>query len=275
MLVLPAGPGPDAGQRGGSSATLNTIGFPDPAGYRTRMSSLFAAAAALTLTLSAPAAAGEALPNLVLLFADDLGYGDLGCAGHPTIRTPHLDRMAAEGLRMTSFYAAPVCSPARAALLTGRYPPRSGIYRVLGPDEPGGIPASEVTLPEALKARGYRTAAVGKWHLGSRLRRHLPTENGFDEYFGLLYSNDMIPPWVETNRPLELYRDAAPVECPVDQSTLTERYTERAVDFIRRSRGGPFFLYLAYTMPHVPLSTSQRFAGRSRGGLYGDVVEAI
>jgi len=183
--------------------------------------------------------------------------------------------MAAEGLRLTSFCATPVCSPSRAALLTGRYPPRSGIFRVIGPDDAGGIPSSEVTLPEGLKTRGYRTAAVGKWHLGHRLRRFLPTENGFDEYFGLLYSNDMIPPWVETRRPLALYRDAAPVECPVDQTTLTERYTERAVDFIRRSRGAPFFLYLAYSMPHVPISVSENFAGRSRGGLYGDVIEAI
>lgn len=214
-------------------------------------------------------------PNIVIIFADDLGYGDLSSYGHPTIRTPRLDRMAQEGIKLTSFYvASPACSPSRYALLTGRYPVRSDIIWALGPDEERGIAASEVTLAEALKARGYRTAAVGKWHLGAR-PGFFPTEHGFDSYYGLLYSNDMMPPWVGTERPLELWRDTVPVEHPVDQSTLTERYTEEAVAFIRASRDTPFFLYLAHSMPHVPLHTSERFQGQSEGGLYGDVIETI
>ena len=236
-------------------------------------------AAALVASLlrgPAPAGAGEpSPPNFVLLFADDLGYGDLGCFGHPTLATPRLDRMAQEGIRLTSFYAATVCSPSRAALLTGRYAPRTGIWKVLGPDETSGLPASEVTLAEGLKARGYRTSAIGKWHLGHAEKRFLPTSNGFDEYYGLPYSNDMIPPWVDTARPLRLYRGADPIEEPVEQSTLTERYTEEALRFIHASKGSPFFLYLAYTMPHVPLHASGKFSGRSRRGLFGDVVETI
>ncbi|MEE8177514.1 MAG: sulfatase [Acidobacteriota bacterium] len=214
-------------------------------------------------------------PNLVLIFADDLGYGDLSCFGNPTLMTPNLDRMAQEGIKLTSFYAAPSCTPARAALLTGRYPVRSGLYRVLGPDAKIGIPPSEITLAEALKTRDYRTIAIGKWHLGHSEKKYLPTSNGFDEYFGLLYSNDMMRPWVKTDRPLKLWRNTEPVEYPVEQTTLTERYTEEAVQFIRKSKHHPFFVYLAHSMPHVPVSASENFSGRSRRGLYGDVVETI
>ncbi len=216
-------------------------------------------------------------PNIVLLFADDLGYGDLSSYGHPTIKTPHLDQMGAEGVRMTSFYAAaPVCTPSRAALLTGRYPLRTGLPGVLGPESDDGLRASEITLAEALQERGYRTVALGKWHLGSTRPEHFPTAHGFEGYLGLLYSNDMVPPWVQTERPLRLYRNAEPTgEYPVDQATLTERYTEEAVAFIRASAGEPFFVYLAYAMPHLPLAASPKFAGRSRGGLYGDVIEEI
>ncbi|MDA2937592.1 sulfatase [Acidobacteria bacterium AH-259-A15] len=214
-------------------------------------------------------------PNLVLLFADDLGYGDLGCFGHPTIRTAHLDKMAQEGIKLTSFYAAPSCTPSRAALLTGRYPLRSGLPRVLGPGAARGIPASEITLAEALKSQNYRTIAIGKWHLGHQEEKFFPTSNGFDKYFGLLYSNDMQPPWVQTDVPLKLWRDTQPVEYPIKQATLTKRYTEEAVKFITESKDGPFFLYLAYTMVHVPLHASESFSGRSRRGLYGDVVEEI
>jgi len=233
----------------------------------------------LTFTLCvgcAPSLEQETVPpNFVLIFADDLGYGDLSSYGHPTIRTPNLDRMAVEGIRLTSFYAAaPACTPSRAALLTGRYAIRSGLVEVLGPDTEGGIPASEITLAEALKARGYRTAAIGKWHLGSQ-GGYFPTEHGFDSYFGLLYSNDMMRPWVDTDRPLQLWRDTEPIEHPVQQNTLTERYTEEAERFIRASAGEPFFLYLAHSMPHVPLHTSERFRGTSRAGLYGDVIETI
>jgi arylsulfatase A-like enzyme len=221
----------------------------------------------------APAVAAEnARPNFVILFADDLGYGDLGTFGHPTIATPNLDRMAAEGLKLTSFYAAPLCTPSRAALLTGRYPNRSGLYRVLFPEDTTGIPAGEVTLAEALGAEGYRTMAVGKWHLGHH-SPFLPTENGFSSYFGLLYSNDMRPPRTEV--PLRLYRNDQALPGEVDQGTLTERYTEEALRFLRESSDRPFFLYLAYTMPHLPLYASERFAGKSRRGLYGDAVETI
>ena len=215
------------------------------------------------------------LPNIVVLFADDLGYGDLGSFGHPTIRTPNLDRMGRQGVKLTSFYAMPSCSPARAALLTGRYPVRSGIHHVLGPNSRLGIPESELTLAEGLKTRGYRTLAVGKWHLGHAEEKFMPTANGFDEYFGLLYSNDMQPPWVKTQKPLKLWRNLEAVEYPVKQETLTERYTEEAVKFIKQKKNRPFFVYLAYSMPHVPISATKKFLDRSRAGLYGAVIETI
>lgn len=229
-----------------------------------------------------PAAARP--PNFVVVFADDLGYGDLGCYGHPTIRTPQLDRMANEGLRFTQFYsAAPVCTPARSALLTGRYPVRSGMYgprRVLFPDSPGGLQPADMTLATVLKQHGYRTACIGKWHLG-HLPQYLPTSHGFDQYFGIPYSNDMgadtaggrLRRWPK----LPLLRDAEIVEEEPDQRLLTERYTEASIAFIRSAanEGKPFFLYLPHTMPHVPLFASEKFAGQSPRGLYGDVVETI
>jgi arylsulfatase A-like enzyme len=184
--------------------------------------------------------------------------------------------MADQGVRFTSFYAAaPFCTPSRAGLLTGRYPVRAGQPNNLGPDSTGGLPLREVTLAQSLKTRGYRTAAIGKWHLGHNPREYLPTSRGFDSYFGLLYSNDMIPPFVKTSKPLELYRDTNPIEHPVDQSTLTERYTREAESFIRSAAGNPFFLYVPYAMPHLPISASGRFRGRSRAGLYGDVIETL
>ena len=214
-------------------------------------------------------------PNFVVLFADDMGYGDLGCYGHPTIRTPNLDRMASEGVRFTSWYAAAsVCTPSRVGLLTGRYPLRAGQPNNTGPDTVGGLPLTEILLPQLLKKRGYRTAAIGKWHLGYKPAEYLPTSRGFDSYFGLPYSNDMIPPWVKTNQPLHLYRNAEAAELMMDQSNLTERYTEEAVRFIRSSAKSPFFLYLPYAMPHLPVSAS-RFRGQSRAGLYGDEIETL
>jgi arylsulfatase A len=232
--------------------------------------------AALALLAPVPTPCAAEPPNVVLVFVDDLGYGDLGSYGHPNIRTPRLDRMAAEGVKLTAFYAAaPVCTPSRAALMTGRYPIRFGLIGNFGPDSTGGLPAEERTLAEALKSRGYRTAAIGKWHLGS-VTGYLPTNHGFDEYFGLPYSNDMIRPWVDTDRPLHLYRGTTPTdELPVVQSTLTRRYTEEAARFIRAARDGPFFIYLPHSMPHLPISASPEFARRSQGGRYGDVVEEL
>jgi arylsulfatase A-like enzyme len=216
----------------------------------------------------------DRLPNFILILADDLGCGDLGAYGHPTIKTPNLDRMTAEGVRLTSFYmASSTCTPSRAALLTGRYPIRSGLIRVLHSREKFGIPDSEITLAEALKERGYATACVGKWHLGD-LPPYRPNRHGFDFYYGLLYSNDMTFAPPNFSR-LILYRNDEPIETPVKQSTLTRRYTEQAIAFIQNHKEQPFFLYLAHTMPHVPLHASQEFVGRSRAGLYGDVVEEI
>lgn len=222
----------------------------------------------------AAATLAQPSPNIVLLFADDLGYGDLGAFGSPTIRTPQLDRLAAEGLRMTSFYSAPSCVPARTQLLLGRYPSRVRVGRTsVGGD--GGMPSELTTLAQGLKTVGYRTAMAGKWHLGYAKPEFLPVGKGFDSWFGLPYSNDMIRPWVQTDEPLWLYRGAEPVEHPVDQDQLTIRYTQEVASVIRESSSGPFFAYLAYSMPHLPLRTAGRFRGRSRAGLYGDVIEAI
>ena len=213
-------------------------------------------------------------PNIVIIFCDDLGYGDLSCFGHPTIRTPQLDRMASEGQKWTSFYcAAPVCTPSRAGLLTGRLPIRNGMTSpervVLFPDSGGGLPADEITIAELLKRQGYQTACVGKWHLG-HLPQFLPTRQGFDRYFGIPYSNDM-----HGSGGVPLMRDETVIERPVDQTTVTRRYTEEAVRFIQERREAPFFLYLAQTMPHVPLHASPEFRDTSPRGLYGDVVEEI
>jgi arylsulfatase A len=235
--------------------------------------------------------AAERSPNIIVIFADDLGYGDLGCFGNPTIHTPHLDRMAAEGMKLTQFYsAAPVCTPSRAALMTGRLPARSGMCsnkrRVLFPNSKGGIPASEITLAEALKTKGYATACIGKWHLG-HLKPFLPTQNGFDSYFGIPYSNDMdrvqtaprgrtafLKPKIEYwNVPL--MKNNSIIERPAQQTTITRRYTEAAIEFIEKKKDQPFFLYLPHSLPHVPLFRSPAFAGQSRRGLYGDVIEEI
>ena len=236
----------------------------------TRLRSIAALAAGL-----AAAASAASRPNFVVIVADDLGYGDLGCYGNAEIRTPSIDRMAAEGVRLTEFYTpAPTCSPARAALLTGRHPLRTGVTRVFVPKEVQGLPDAEVTLAEQLRAAGYATACVGKWHLGGR-KRYRPQRHGFDEFFGVLYSNNMV--WLRRLQwpRFELFDGPRSIESPADAGLLTQRYTERALRFLERSRDGPFFLYLAYTMPHLPLAASERFAGRSRHGPYGDAVEEI
>ncbi len=231
------------------------------------------------LALSAEELASQAeTPNIVVIFTDDLGYGDLGCYGHPTIRTPRLDRMAAEGMRFTQFYSASsVCTPSRAALLTGRLPMRSGMCsdrsRVLFPNSKSGLPAKEITIAEVLKTKGYVTACVGKWHLG-HLPPFLPMRQGFDSFFGLPYSNDMDKPDRGGPGP-PLMRGEKIVERPAKQDTLTRRYTEEAVRFIGGHKDEPFFLYMPHTFPHTPLYASAEFKGKSPRGLYGDVVEEL
>ncbi len=230
-------------------------------------------------------------PNVVVIFCDDLGYGDLGCFGHPSIATPHLDRMAVEGQRWTEFYvAACVCTPSRAALQTGRYPIRNGMCsstrRVLFPDSKGGLPASEITIGRMLQQHGYATHAIGKWHLG-HLPQFLPVSHGYDSYFGIPYSNDMdavkqAPKGrARFNDPkidyfnVPLMRGADIVERPANQHTITKRFTEEAVKLIRQENEKPFFIYLAHNLPHVPLFVSKDFTDVSRRGLYGDVIEEI
>lgn len=200
--------------------------------------------------------------------ADDLGYGDLGIYGSTLIDTPNIDLMALQGIRLTSFYSsANVCTAARGGLLTGRYPIRLDlVLDVARPTNEIHIAADEITLAEALKDLGYSTALFGKWHLGSRLEWS-PIHHGFDEFYGVLHSNDMTP--------LELYRGDRVIEDPVDQTTLTQRYTAEAVRFMEQNRANPFFLYLPHSFPHVPLFVSDRFSGQSDAGLYGDIVETI
>ncbi|UCG49174.1 MAG: sulfatase [Phycisphaerales bacterium] len=232
--------------------------------------------------------ARRAKPNFVIIFADDQGYQDVGCFGSPNIKTPNLDRMAAEGMKFTDFYsAAAICSPSRAALMTGCYPPRVGITEVLFRRHNIGLNPQEVTVADILKGQGYATACVGKWHLG-HLPEFLPTSNGFDSYFGIPYSNDMdgikgkdknldrawrekdYSPW-----DVPLMRDKEVIEQPAVQTTLTERYTEEAVRFIRKNKGRPFFLYMPHTMPHVPLFVSDEFYVEDVFKAYKATIEQI
>ncbi len=220
----------------------------------------------LTMLLGGTAFSQRA-PNIVFILADDLGYGDVGAFGATDIRTPNIDLLAKNGIKFTEFYSpSPVCSPTRAGFLTGRYPRRMGIDGVFFPESFTGLPASEVTVAEALKAKGYATGIVGKWHLGHH-PQYLPLQNGFDEYFGIPYSNDM--------QGVVYLRGNDVAEYKVDQRYTTKVYTEEAVSFIERHRQQPFFLYLAHTMPHVPLYASEAFLGKSKRGLYGDVVEEL
>ena len=224
------------------------------------------------LPLSPQFVSAQRLPNIIFIYADDMGYGDIGCYGARAIRTPNIDQLAAEGLRLTNFYSvSPVCTPSRAALMTGRYAARMGIAQmrlqnVLFPTDRTGLPQSETTVARALKNRDYATACIGKWHLGS-VAPHRAIDHGFDYYFGIPYSNDMIP--------TPLIRNGDVIEEPVKQDNLTRRYTEEAISFIEREKGKPFFLYLAHNMPHIPLHASPRFRGKSAGGLYGDAVEEL
>jgi len=246
-----------------------------------------------------PVAPDAPRPNIVIINCDDLGYGDLGCYGTGIIKTPNIDRLARQGVRFTNFYASnSVCTPSRAGLLTGRYSQRSGMTWILLPEnEPArhrvtknagqalgslgfvdlgpnagttGLPQSEITLAEALRMGGYRTGMVGKWHLGDYNRNpaYNPVKHGFDFYFGVPHSNDMLP--------FPLYRNEEELEAHVeDQTRLTGLYTKEAINFIEESREKPFFLYLAHTFPHQPLFASERFRGNSKGGIYGDTVEEI
>ena len=240
--------------------------------HRTIALSLFVAASICLPSPSAGTGKVERHPNIIFILVDDMGYGDVGCFGAKAIRTPNIDRMAAEGLKLTSFYVtSPVCTPSRAALLTGRYAARMGaaqmhLDNVLFPTDKTGLPQSETSVARALKQRGYATACIGKWHLGN-LAPHRAIDHGFDYYFGIPYSNDM--------RPTPIVRNDETIEEPAKQETLTLRYTQEAVSFIERSKGRPFFLYLAHNMPHIPLFASDRFRGKSPGGLYGDVVEEL
>ncbi|MEO0733597.1 MAG: sulfatase, partial [Bacteroidota bacterium] len=218
-------------------------------------------------------------PNIIVILTDDQGYGDLSCYGSTRIKTPRLDQMAAEGLKFTSFYAMPSCSPSRAALLTGCYPPRVGIPDVVGPpgvgwtaDKQYGLHPDETTLAEVLKTAGYATAHVGKWHLG-HFAETMPLRHGFDRFFGLPYSNDMLPE--KGYGDLCLLHDTDTLEVNPNQTDLTQRYTDEALDIIRANRDTNFFLYLAHSMPHVPLYASEAYQGKSGQGLFADVIEEI
>ena len=232
------------------------------------------------------------IPNYIVIFVDDMGYGDLGVYGNPTISTPHLDKMAYEGQKWTQFYsAASVCTPSRAALLTGRLPVRSGMASsknpVLFPNSLSGLPATELTLAEKLKEKNYKTAIVGKWHLG-HTKNYLPNNHGFDYYFGIPYSNDMDKInnnnyWSEyENKELSsdsynvpLMENFDIIERPVDQTTITSRYVDKTLQLINNYKNDNFFIYLSHNLPHIPLYASKRFLGKSKRGLYGDVIEEI
>lgn len=246
------------------------------------MVALATCAAILSTATPITTRAADRPPNVVVIFTDDQGYGDLGCFGATGFTTPNLDQLAREGRRFTNFHVAqPVCSASRTALLTGCYPNRLGIHGALGPKANHGIADPETTLAEMFKSKGYATGMAGKWHLGHH-PRFLPTRHGFDEYLGLPYSNDMWPhrpdikpgsypnlPMIEGESIIDADVDAE------DQKTLTTRYTERALSFIDRNKDRPFFFYLAHSMPHVPLFVSEKFAGKSKKGLYGDVMMEI
>jgi len=218
-------------------------------------------------------ARADATPNIVLIFIDDLGYADIGPFGNQEVRTPHLDKFAAEGMKFTSFYATPVCSMSRACLMTGCYNTRVSVPGVLFPNSTVGLNPGEITLAEIVKQKGYATCAIGKWHLGHH-PEFMPLRQGFDRFFGLPYSNDM-QAGRKNMPPLPLYDDEKVIETQPDQSQLTRRYTEQAVKFIRDHQGAPFFVYLPHTMIHGPLAASEAFLGKSKMGLVGDAIEEI
>ncbi len=250
-------------------------------GTRTRRDVLKAAGAATAAWMLPKAAHAKTAdsqnkkPNFVIIFTDDQGYHDLGCYGSEKIDTPNLDRMAKEGVKFTDFYsAASICTPSRAALMTGCYAKRVGLGAgVIFPKHNHGLNPKEITIADLLKKQGYATKCIGKWHLGHK-NEFLPTAQGFDSYFGIPYSNDMHHEF-RGKKGVPLMRDNEVIEQPANQNTLTKRYTEEAVKFIKENRDKPFLCYLPHTMPHVPLHASEEFRGRSDRGLYGDVIEEI
>ncbi|MSU24042.1 MAG: arylsulfatase [Opitutus sp.] len=237
------------------------------------------AAFVTVLTLVTPLRAFSGRPNIVIIFIDDMGYADIGPFGATAYPTPNLDRMAAEGRKFTNFHVPqPVCSASRAGLLTGCYPNRIGIHGALGPAAKHGLAATELTVAELVKQKGYATGMAGKWHLGTP-KQFLPTHHGFDEYLGLPYSNDMWPRHPEAKAgaypPLPLIEGDHVIKTELgheDQNQLTTQYTERAVKFIEQNQDRPFFFYLAHSMVHVPLHVSDKFRGKSTRGLFGDAV---
>ena len=217
------------------------------------------------------------LPNIIIFFTDDQGYADVGCFGAEGFETPHLDKLASEGLRFTDFYVpATVCTPSRAGLMTGKYPKRVGLHEaVLFPYSENGLSPEEYTMAEMLQNKGYATACIGKWHLGHK-EKFMPNSQGFDYFFGVPYSNDMDNYYYKSrdfqSPPLPLYRNRELIEEGPDQSYLTKRYTEEAIRQIKGHKDQPFFIYLAHNMPHLPLHASPAFLGKSEKGLYGDVI---
>ena len=242
-----------------------------PISRRDFLRGTLAGTACLGLTGLGAFAESSRPPNFIVIMADDLGYNDLSCFGSELISTPNLDKMASEGMRFTDFYAAaPVCTPTRAALMTGCYPLRVSLPTVINYKSAVGISSEEITVAQLLKSRGYATGCIGKWHLGWQ-KKFLPTRHGFDSYFGLPFSNDM--PYNDLGTPL--IRNEEIIEQPAVLETLTERYTDEAIKFITKNQHRPFFLYLPHTFPHTPLAVSDRFKGKSKRGLYGDVVECL
>ena len=222
-------------------------------------------------------------PNFIIIFTDDLGYGDLGSYGHPTIKTPHLDQMAKEGMRFTQFYVgSSICTPSRAALLTGKLPVQTGMYgkrSVLFPDNAGGLDPKEITIASALKKHDYKTACIGKWHLG-HLKKYMPLNHGFDTFYGIPYSNDMRPEgkwdYARDNFPPLPFLDGHDtIGVSLDQGNFIEMFTQKSVDFVHQNKNNPFFLYLAHTAPHTPLVLTDQNKDLSMRGAYGDVVEEI